>query len=53
MELGGLRPALTGDFDLEKYRPYLELFDGVFNFGCSGLEEAATFPDKMQRLGAG
>ena len=53
MELGGLRPALTGDFDLEKYRPYLELFDGVFNFGCSGLEEAATFPGKMQRLGAG
>ena len=53
MELGGLRPALTGDFDLEKYRPYLELFDGVFNFGCSGLEEAATFPGKIQRVGAG
>lgn len=53
MELGGLRPALTGEFDLEKYRPYLELFDGVYNFGCSGLEASASFPGRMKRLGAG
>lgn len=53
MELGGLRPALTGEFDLETYRPYLELFDGVYNFGCSGLEAAATFPGRMKRIGAG
>lgn len=53
MDLDGLAPALTGDFDLEKARPYLELFDGVYNFGCSGLEESATFPGKMRKLGKG
>lgn len=53
MELGGLSPALTGDFDLEQHRPYLELFDGVFNFGCSALAEGATFPKKMRLQGRG
>ncbi len=53
MELGGLQPALTGDFDLDQNRPYLELFDGVYNFGNSSLLEGATFPAKLRQKATG
>jgi len=53
MELEGLDAALYGTYDHAALKPYLELFDGVYNFGCSGLLESATFPSKTRVAAAG
>ncbi len=49
MELSGLQPALYGTYDVKRYKPYMELFDGVYNFGCSGLVAAANFPVNVRK----
>jgi len=53
MELEGLDAALYGTYDHAALKPYLELFDGVYNFGCSGLLDSARFPGELRRKAAG
>jgi len=49
----GLQAALFGTFDAEKSKPYLGTFEGLYNFGASGLEKCSeTMPNAKKALGS-